>query len=148
MDEDLVSLSQIARLAGVGRAAVANWRRHHVDFPPAVGGTEESPRFQLAAAEDWLRIHGKIFEAEPPPEPATLALEGGRTITLHFPRLSHSPYGQETFEKLGGFIDADAPVRWPRDDVQRADVPGHPPFPGGRRRCGHQLRRIPDAPAT
>ncbi|WP_159026611.1 hypothetical protein [Streptomyces vietnamensis] len=33
-----MNLMQIARQAGVGRAAVVNWRRRHDDFPqPAVG---------------------------------------------------------------------------------------------------------------
>ncbi|MEV0976699.1 N-6 DNA methylase [Streptomyces sp. NPDC049915] len=52
----------IARLAGVGRAAVSNWRRRHADFPKPVGGTETSPSFALAEVEDWLRRQGKLAE--------------------------------------------------------------------------------------
>ncbi|KOG28651.1 restriction endonuclease subunit M, partial [Streptomyces resistomycificus] len=52
----------IARLAGVGRAAVSNWRRRHADFPKPVGGTETSPSFALAEVEAWLRHQGKLAE--------------------------------------------------------------------------------------
>ncbi|MDT0609957.1 N-6 DNA methylase [Streptomyces lancefieldiae] len=57
-----VTAAGIARLAGVGRAAVSNWRRRHTDFPKPVGGTETSPSFALAEVEDWLREHGKLAE--------------------------------------------------------------------------------------
>ncbi|MFH8370839.1 N-6 DNA methylase [Streptomyces sp. NPDC018031] len=52
----------IARLAGVGRAAVSNWRRRHADFPRPVGGTETSPTFALDDVEHWLRSQGKLAE--------------------------------------------------------------------------------------
>ncbi|OKH97834.1 restriction endonuclease subunit M [Streptomyces sp. CB02923] len=52
----------IARLAGVGRAAVSNWRRRHTGFPQPVGGTETSPTFALADVEHWLRAQGKLAE--------------------------------------------------------------------------------------
>ncbi|MEX0171708.1 N-6 DNA methylase [Streptomyces sp. LMG1-1-1.1] len=52
----------IARLAGVGRAAVSNWRRRHADFPKPVGGTEASPSFALVEVEQWLRDQGKLAE--------------------------------------------------------------------------------------
>ncbi|MEV5437918.1 N-6 DNA methylase [Streptomyces sp. NPDC052682] len=57
-----VTAAGIARLAGVGRAAVSNWRRRHADFPTPVGGTEASPSFALAEVEAWLRRHGKLAE--------------------------------------------------------------------------------------
>ncbi|MFE9685003.1 N-6 DNA methylase [Streptomyces sp. NPDC006285] len=57
-----VTAAGIARLAGVGRAAVSNWRRRHADFPRPVGGSETSPSFALAAVEDWLRAQGKLAE--------------------------------------------------------------------------------------
>ncbi|WP_174248479.1 HsdM family class I SAM-dependent methyltransferase, partial [Streptomyces hoynatensis] len=52
----------IARLAGVGRAAVSNWRRRHPDFPQPVGGTDTSPTFSLPDIETWLRNQGKLAE--------------------------------------------------------------------------------------
>ncbi|MFE0516124.1 helix-turn-helix transcriptional regulator, partial [Streptomyces sp. NPDC058964] len=57
-----VTAAGIARLAGVGRAAVSNWRRRHADFPKPVGGTETSPSFALAEVEAWLRRQGKLAE--------------------------------------------------------------------------------------
>ncbi|MER5847896.1 N-6 DNA methylase [Streptomyces sp. NPDC002012] len=57
-----VTAAGIARLAGVGRAAVSNWRRRHADFPKPVGGTETSPSFALPEVERWLRDQGKLAE--------------------------------------------------------------------------------------
>nr|WP_254462145.1 N-6 DNA methylase [Streptomyces lydicus] len=57
-----VTAAGIARLAGVGRAAVSNWRRRHADFPKPVGGTETSPAFALHDIEQWLRDQGKLAE--------------------------------------------------------------------------------------
>ncbi|MFJ4784659.1 N-6 DNA methylase [Streptomyces sp. NPDC088794] len=57
-----VTAAGIARLAGVGRAAVSNWRRRHADFPKPVGGSETSPSFALAEVEAWLRKQGKLAE--------------------------------------------------------------------------------------
>ena len=57
-----VTAAAIARLAGVGRAAVSNWRRRHADFPQPVGGTDTSPAFALCEVEQWLRDQGKLAE--------------------------------------------------------------------------------------
>ena len=54
-----VTLAEIARIAGVGRAAVSNWRRRHDTFPAPVAGTDASPLFALAEVEDWLSKSGK-----------------------------------------------------------------------------------------
>ncbi|MGX1682532.1 N-6 DNA methylase [Streptomyces althioticus] len=61
-DATEVTAAGIARLAGVGRAAVSNWRRRHADFPRPVGGSETSPAFALAEVEEWLRRHRKLVE--------------------------------------------------------------------------------------
>ncbi|MFD6966794.1 N-6 DNA methylase [Streptomyces sp. NPDC059949] len=58
-----LTLAGIARLAGVGRAAVSNWRRRQGDFPPPVGGTDASPQFSLDEVEAWLIRHGKVDES-------------------------------------------------------------------------------------
>ncbi|MFE4371922.1 N-6 DNA methylase [Streptomyces sp. NPDC056835] len=55
-----VTLAEIARLAGVGRAAVSNWRRRHDTFPPRIGGTDVSPHFSLTDIEKWLRENRKL----------------------------------------------------------------------------------------
>ncbi|GHF32901.1 SAM-dependent methyltransferase [Streptomyces griseoluteus] len=50
----LVTGSEIARLAGVTRAAVSNWRRRYEDFPTPSGGGANSPLFDLAEVRAWL----------------------------------------------------------------------------------------------
>ena len=61
-DDATVNAGDIARLAGVGRAAVSNWRRRYDDFPRPVGGTSSSPLFSLHEVEGWLRRNGKIYD--------------------------------------------------------------------------------------
>ncbi|RLK25375.1 N-6 DNA methylase [Micromonospora sp. M71_S20] len=60
MKTPTVTAAEIARLAGVGRAAVSNWRKRHPDFPAPVGGTTASPEFDLIEVEQWLRGQGKL----------------------------------------------------------------------------------------
>ncbi|MEU1259177.1 N-6 DNA methylase [Streptomyces chartreusis] len=55
-----VTLAEIARLAGVGRAAVSNWRRRYETFPSPIGGTDVSPLFSLVEVEKWLHAESKI----------------------------------------------------------------------------------------
>ncbi|MEW1642093.1 N-6 DNA methylase [Streptomyces sp. NPDC091219] len=50
----LVTGSEIARLAGVTRAAVSNWRRRYDDFPAPAGGGVNSPLFDLTEVQAWL----------------------------------------------------------------------------------------------
>ncbi|MGW7644196.1 N-6 DNA methylase [Streptomyces bobili] len=50
----LVTGSEIARLAGVTRAAVSNWRRRYDDFPKPAAGGANSPLFDLAEVQAWL----------------------------------------------------------------------------------------------
>ncbi|MGW2224629.1 N-6 DNA methylase [Streptomyces formicae] len=92
-DATEVTAAGIARLAGVGRAAVSNWRRRHGDFPRPVGGTETSPSFALADVERWLRAQGKLVEvptrervwqrlAGHPAGPGTALLHAGCALLL------------------------------------------------------------------
>ncbi|GAA3491747.1 N-6 DNA methylase [Streptomyces cremeus] len=50
----LVTGAEIARIAGVTRAAVSNWRRRYEDFPAPTGGGAHSPVFVLADVQAWL----------------------------------------------------------------------------------------------
>ncbi|WP_328917416.1 MULTISPECIES: N-6 DNA methylase [unclassified Streptomyces] len=52
--DPLITGAEIARLAGVTRAAVSNWRRRHDDFPAPAGGGTNSPLFRLADVRAWL----------------------------------------------------------------------------------------------
>ncbi|CAM5311139.1 hypothetical protein SBADM41S_11830 [Streptomyces badius] len=54
-----MTAAAIARLAGVGRAAVSNWRRRYPAFPQPVGGDDRRPTFSRAEVEAWLKDTGK-----------------------------------------------------------------------------------------
>ena len=54
-----VTAAAIARLAGVGRAAVSNWRRRYPEFPKPIGGSPSSQTFDRAEVIDWLTNTGK-----------------------------------------------------------------------------------------
>jgi hypothetical protein len=58
-EREEITAAVIARLAGVGRAAVSNWRRRHPGFPKPVGGSPTSPTFDRAEVEAWLKATGK-----------------------------------------------------------------------------------------
>jgi type I restriction-modification system DNA methylase subunit len=56
-----VTVNDIADIAGVGRSAVANWRKRHPDFPLP----NSSERFDLEEVERWLIERGKIAGRAP-----------------------------------------------------------------------------------
>ncbi|MFD7411497.1 N-6 DNA methylase [Kitasatospora purpeofusca] len=58
-EHEEMTAAAIARLAGVGRAAVSNWRRRYPAFPQPVGGDERRPTFSRAEVEAWLEDTGK-----------------------------------------------------------------------------------------
>src|SRR5262245_6767338 len=60
-DEPVVSAAEVARLAGVERAAVSNWRRRHADFPEPVG----AGKFLRSEVEGWLHAQGKARSQDP-----------------------------------------------------------------------------------
>ncbi|MFF1416122.1 N-6 DNA methylase [Streptomyces sp. NPDC058280] len=60
-----VTAAEIARIAGVGSAAVSNWRRRYAEFPTPVGGTAASPQFSLSEIVDWLKAHGRPVRLSP-----------------------------------------------------------------------------------
>lgn len=64
-DEQQITAADIARLAGVTRAAVSNWRRRHDDFPAPSGGTSSSPLFPLAQVRTWLESQNKGTQESP-----------------------------------------------------------------------------------
>lgn len=65
MSESTIASADIARLAGVGRAAVSNWRRRFADFPEPVGGSASSPLYRLADVERWLAAHNRRVDITP-----------------------------------------------------------------------------------
>jgi chromosome partitioning protein len=53
--DDLIGLQEVARLAGVGASAVANWRVRYPDFPPSVAELRSGPVFDKDQVERWVR---------------------------------------------------------------------------------------------
>ncbi|WP_206308893.1 hypothetical protein [Streptomyces sp. A1136] len=75
-----VLLAGVARMAGVTRAAVVNWRRRHGDFPEPVAGTDVRPQFDRPQVVAWLLAHDKIgIPTGPTVAPLVLAGTGGAT---------------------------------------------------------------------
>ncbi|MFD6281395.1 N-6 DNA methylase [Streptomyces sp. NPDC060209] len=52
--DSLVTAAEIARQAGVTRAAVSNWRRRYDDFPTPTTDSTSSPLFALSDVRAWL----------------------------------------------------------------------------------------------
>lgn len=55
----LMSMAEIADLAGVQRPVVTTWRRRHPDFPSPVNGTAIEPLFDAGAVAGWLIATGR-----------------------------------------------------------------------------------------
>ncbi|HEX2144971.1 MAG TPA: N-6 DNA methylase [Glycomyces sp.] len=60
--DETITLTDLARLAGVGRNAVSNWRRREPDFPAPVDDSTRRPRFALAGLEQWAAAHGRELQ--------------------------------------------------------------------------------------
>ena len=58
-ESEPMTAAAIARLAGVGRAAVSNWRKRYPEFPQPVGGSPNSPTFRPGEVVGWLNATGK-----------------------------------------------------------------------------------------
>jgi type I restriction enzyme M protein len=57
VNDDLMSLSDVARVAGVNKSAVTNWRDRHRDFPKAVPTSERGIFFKRTAVLAWLETN-------------------------------------------------------------------------------------------
>ncbi|MFD0374602.1 hypothetical protein [Streptomyces sp. NPDC127112] len=102
----------MARIAGVGRAAVVSWRRRHDDFPTPVAGTDVHPQFDSGAVVAWLLAHDKI-EVPTGPTIAYLTLAGtgaaARRFRLDDPHLvlADDPAGEDVLSGWSTDDDAD-----------------------------------------
>ena len=74
---DEITAAAIARLAGVGRAAVSNWRKRYPGFPQPVGGSSTSPTFDRAEVVAWLKATGKADQL------ATAGRTDGGTLRVY-----------------------------------------------------------------
>ena len=75
----LISMPEIAELAGVRRPVVTTWRRRHIGFPAPAEGGIGSPLFDARQVVDWLVDTGRADRARIEPELSlhTLAAIGG-----------------------------------------------------------------------
>ncbi|MFC8177015.1 helix-turn-helix transcriptional regulator [Streptomyces sp. NPDC057325] len=110
---DTLFLAEVARMTGVGRAAVANWRCRHDDFPAPIAGTDVDPRFARPAVVAWLLAHDKI--AIPAGMPAsTLTARSGaageRRFRLDDPWLKLSDDATDEDRLSGWTTDEEADV--------------------------------------
>jgi type I restriction enzyme M protein len=53
-ESELLGMTDIARLAGVSRSVVANWRARHSDFPPPAAEPTAGPVFRREDVAEWL----------------------------------------------------------------------------------------------
>ena len=60
VDEGVLTAEEIARVAGVARGTVSNWRRRHAEFPAPVSGTGRGLVFNRAEVEAWLASAGLL----------------------------------------------------------------------------------------
>src|ERR1700678_2879922 len=73
---ELITAAAIARMVGVGRPAVSNWRKRHPEFPKPIGGSPNSPAFDRAEVLTWLKETGKADQL------ATAGRTDGGTIRV------------------------------------------------------------------
>lgn len=122
MSEDsLVTASEVAKLAGVGRAAVSNWRRRYADFPEPVGGSGSSPTFRYAEIEQWLRQQGRLMVS--PIDALWRSLDSGDAdVTMSVPQVATYLAGETRDTHLAPEV-LDQAARL--DDVSRAEAVEH-----------------------
>lgn len=63
MDE-IIGLSEIAKLANTSTAAVNNWINRYSDFPSPVSQIQAGKFYNCSQVESWLRKKGKIMGAK------------------------------------------------------------------------------------
>lgn len=99
-----MTAAAIARLAGVGRAAVSNWRKRYPDFPRPLGGPLNSPTFARGEVVAWLTATGKADQL------ATAGRTDGGTLRS----------GRGEFDLAGARVDVfQAPMRGTLPEQQR-----------------------------
>lgn len=111
-DPTLVTAADIARIAGVSRGTVSNWRRRRPDFPEPAGGTEASPAYDRAEVEKWLADRGMLPELPPAEklwravtEPLGSGDLGESVLRMARDEKALGDYGMETREALDVLLD-------------------------------------------
>lgn len=72
-DDNLIGISEVAKIAGVSRQAVANWRKRSEDFPRPIAELASGPIFRRSHVRAWLRKK----EVPMPDVFSTINLKGG-----------------------------------------------------------------------
>lgn len=72
----LMTMTDIAELAGVQRPVVSNWRRRAVGFPGPAGGDEKQPLFDPRQVADWLLATSRIDRERAEQELSLFTLTG------------------------------------------------------------------------
>ncbi|MEJ3656002.1 N-6 DNA methylase [Actinomycetes bacterium KLBMP 9759] len=127
-----VSTGEIARLGGVGRAAVSNWRRRHKDFPAPVAGTAANPRFALVDVEAWLRRNGRPYRLSPAdrawqhlrPDGDDLYVASRLAAAGEFLLAEYDPASLERLPGRPGQLRIDRPLRQALSEMTVAMGPG------------------------
>ncbi len=79
--DDLITITEIAEIAGAARPTVSNWkRRHRDDFPPKRAQGDRGPLFRRDEVLHWLITNGKIDAT--PAAPATADPTSSLTASL------------------------------------------------------------------
>lgn len=73
--DELVGIAEIAEMAGVSTAAVANWRSRKLGFPRPVAELRAGPIFEAPAIRRWLQRRRKVTDVAN--IVATINLKGG-----------------------------------------------------------------------
>ena len=93
-NDDLVGVFEIAKMAGVSSAAVANWRSRFDDFPGPVVVLRSGPVFKRAQVRRWLRKRrGKMATII-----STINLKGGvgkSTTTVAMAEILSAEFGKK-----------------------------------------------------
>ncbi|MEV7526453.1 hypothetical protein [Streptomyces sp. NPDC091371] len=108
---DRVLLAEVARMARVGWAAVACWRRRHADFPAPAAGADVHPQFDRPAIVAWLLAHDKIGVPIGMSSASLVVVGAGRRpswFRLDGPRLVLADDAEEADQLSAWFTDADA----------------------------------------
>jgi Type I restriction-modification system methyltransferase subunit len=143
-----VTVAEIARLGGVGRAAVSNWRRRYDDFPQPVGGTSLNPVFSLHEVRRWLDAHAEgrrlperewlwqeLRASAAADEPAELIADLGAFLV-------YLDRDRANWAELSAKDEANVAAELPRRvRATCADVLGDPPVPRSLAKVGVPLLR-------
>lgn len=104
-EPELITAAAIARLAGVGRAAVSNWRKRYPEFPKPAGGSPSSPTFDRAEVVAWLMETGKADQL------ATAGRTDGGTLRTAIPRLDGIAATELSFDAMFAEARQELPER-------------------------------------